>query len=205
MSLKSVRGFLKGAPSRASFLFSPRLSFLKFGRPPCLIYLVARARKASNFEIKFLARDLKKSQSRSPCEKALAELHLLKLPTTSKLVQEKRPEILEASYYSSGQLGEPLLCCPGEGGDGNTAFDSIHVPAKKSCILKTQEVLFRVSRPIIFSKLGYGQFAGSSSAITASGHPAARLLELLLSSVTHPRGPFEGIPVELAIAWELPR
>ncbi|KAL0458795.1 UNVERIFIED_CONTAM: hypothetical protein Slati_0506700 [Sesamum latifolium] len=37
-----------------------------------LMYLVARANRASNLETGFLARDLKKSPSRSPCEKVLA-------------------------------------------------------------------------------------------------------------------------------------
>ncbi|KAL0463073.1 UNVERIFIED_CONTAM: hypothetical protein Slati_0194900 [Sesamum latifolium] len=58
LSRKSVRGFFEGASSFSSFLFFPTTFFL--------------VRRVSNLETDFLARDLKKSPSKSPCEKALA-------------------------------------------------------------------------------------------------------------------------------------
>ncbi|KAL0356461.1 UNVERIFIED_CONTAM: hypothetical protein Sradi_4093000 [Sesamum radiatum] len=67
-----MRGLLEETSSLTSFRFSPGLSFLAAWASSILMYFTARARTASNLETRFLARDLKKSPSRSPCEKALA-------------------------------------------------------------------------------------------------------------------------------------
>ncbi|KAL0349437.1 UNVERIFIED_CONTAM: hypothetical protein Sangu_1171500 [Sesamum angustifolium] len=72
LSLKSIIGFLEGLSSLFSFLFSPRPSLLDAWASSMLIYLVTQARRASNLVVGFLARDLKKSPSNNPCEKALA-------------------------------------------------------------------------------------------------------------------------------------
>ncbi|KAL0433685.1 UNVERIFIED_CONTAM: hypothetical protein Slati_2702800 [Sesamum latifolium] len=72
LSLRSTRGFLEGVSSLISLRFSPLVSFLAACASSMLMYFAALARRASNLATGFLARDLKKSPSKSPCEKALA-------------------------------------------------------------------------------------------------------------------------------------
>ncbi|KAL0308897.1 UNVERIFIED_CONTAM: hypothetical protein Sradi_5832000 [Sesamum radiatum] len=72
LSLKSIFSFLKGPSSLFFFLFSPRPALLDVWASSLLIYLAARARRASNFVAGFLAKDFKKSLSSNPCAKALA-------------------------------------------------------------------------------------------------------------------------------------
>ncbi|KAL0308929.1 UNVERIFIED_CONTAM: hypothetical protein Sradi_5835200 [Sesamum radiatum] len=70
--LKSVFGFLEGPSSLFSFIFSRCPSLLDAWASSMLIYLAARAMRASNLVAGFLAKDLKKSPSNNPCTKALA-------------------------------------------------------------------------------------------------------------------------------------
>ncbi|KAL0301575.1 UNVERIFIED_CONTAM: hypothetical protein Sradi_6434300 [Sesamum radiatum] len=72
LSLKFVLGLSEGPASLFSSLFSPHPSRLDDWASSMLIYLVARARRASNLAADFLARDLKKSSSSNPCAKVLA-------------------------------------------------------------------------------------------------------------------------------------
>ncbi|KAL0313618.1 UNVERIFIED_CONTAM: hypothetical protein Sradi_5761100 [Sesamum radiatum] len=72
LSLKSVFDFLEGPSSLFSFLFSSRPSLLDVWASSMLIYLAARAKRASNLVAGFLARDLKKSPSSNSCAKAPA-------------------------------------------------------------------------------------------------------------------------------------
>ncbi|KAL0427656.1 UNVERIFIED_CONTAM: hypothetical protein Slati_2940400 [Sesamum latifolium] len=72
LSQKSDRGFLEGVSSFISLLFSLRPSHLETQAFSMLMYFAALARRASNVEAGFLAKDIKKSPSKSPWEKALA-------------------------------------------------------------------------------------------------------------------------------------
>ncbi|KAL0307898.1 UNVERIFIED_CONTAM: hypothetical protein Sangu_3005500 [Sesamum angustifolium] len=95
-------------------------TFLAAWASSMLMYLAARSKRASNLEAGFMAKDLKKSPSKSPWENALAftswvakgtsnaatlnvlllsnnketELHLLQFSTASKLVQEEGSKFL---------------------------------------------------------------------------------------------------------------
>ncbi|KAL0434765.1 UNVERIFIED_CONTAM: hypothetical protein Sradi_0184400 [Sesamum radiatum] len=71
LSLKSIIDFLEGFSSLFSFRFSPRPSLLDAWASSMLMYLAAQTRRTSNLVVGFLASDLKKSPSISPCEKAL--------------------------------------------------------------------------------------------------------------------------------------
>ncbi|KAL0319706.1 UNVERIFIED_CONTAM: hypothetical protein Sradi_5232100 [Sesamum radiatum] len=72
LSLKSLLGFLERPSSFFFFLFSPRPSLLDAWASSILMYLATCAKRASNFVAGFLAKDLKKSPSNSPCGKTLA-------------------------------------------------------------------------------------------------------------------------------------
>ncbi|KAL2226246.1 UNVERIFIED_CONTAM: hypothetical protein Sindi_1983300 [Sesamum indicum] len=170
-----------------------------------LMYLAARAKRASNFETGFLARNLKKSRPRdlarrrwplllawrrvlpqrlviplSQCEEA--ELRFLKFPAVSKLVQEQGPEFLEAPYRSRTQLVKPLLSGPSESSHEDSTLDPIRTPMQRGCVLKMRRGSVDPSYSVI---AGVRQFAGSS------GHPIALLLEFLLSGGARLVGLFE--------------
>ncbi|KAL2236671.1 UNVERIFIED_CONTAM: hypothetical protein Sindi_0858800, partial [Sesamum indicum] len=174
-----------------------------------LMYLAARAKRASNFKTGFLARDLKKSPYKRPREKALVftscvaetvivllvyneetDLRLPELLAASELVRENGFELLEAFYYPRGQLVKPLLPEPSEGSDKNSTFDAVCIPVQQGCILETRKVF-----------LGG---ACSPSQRRLRGRLAALLLGLLLSGVAHPGGPFEGTLIESTTVEKLP-
>ncbi|KAL2251550.1 UNVERIFIED_CONTAM: hypothetical protein Sindi_2277300 [Sesamum indicum] len=133
-------GLLKGASSLASFLFSARLFFLAAWASSMLIYLAPRAKRASNFETEFLARDLK-SSSKIPCEKALAFTSCVAEVTSKAAVMN----------LCRGQLVKPLFCGPGKGSDENLTLDPVRIPVQESYIRKMRKVFLEVSQPITLS------------------------------------------------------